>query len=97
MPTDRFDESINLLEREFGDPEESYHVRILGDYGHLEVVDYSTMGGECFIPVRITAAGVDFVATFHDLGMWERTKDAVMKHAPAPTLEVYCRRSGVRR
>ena len=87
-PTDRFDESINLLGREFGDPEVSYHVRILGDYGYLEVVDYSTMGGDCFIPARITAAGVDFVATFHDLGFWQRVKETVMEHAPTPTLAV---------
>ena len=87
-PTDIFDESITILGREFGDFEVSYHVRILGDQGYLEVKDISGAGPgyELFLPYRITGAGVDFVATFRDPSMWQRTKDTVMKHAPAPTL-----------
>ena len=87
-PTDIFDESINLLGREIGDLEVSYHVRILGDQGYLQVNDISGAGPgyELFLPYRITGAGVAFVATFRDPTFWQQTKDAVMQHAPAPTL-----------
>ena len=84
-PTDIFDESISLSGRGFEDPEVSYHVRILADYGYLEV--RGTLATyDVFIPLRITAAGVDFVKTFHDPSLWQQAKQIVLERAPAPTL-----------
>ena len=66
----------------------SYHCRLLGDAGYIEVFDLSSHDGFYFCPSRICWMGVQFLEQFRNDSMWQRAKDVVSEKGVGITLDI---------
>ena len=63
---------------------EYYHVQLLCDAGYLVKLRDTENSG-----YRLTSQGHDFIDTIRDIGIWEKTKEAVAETGGNATLEIF--------
>ena len=68
----------------------SYHVKLLGDAGFLDVYDLRTLGpnGFKYAPRALTNAGHDLLDSMRDRSIWEKAKDELKTVGGSASLEV---------
>ena len=70
--------NFNLVDVPGHEQEEiSYHVKLLGDAGYMEVHDLLAFGpnGYRYAPKALTNAGHDLLDSMRDRSIWEKAKD----------------------
>lgn len=83
--------SFDLVEIPGHEQEEiSYHVKLLGDAGYLDVYDRRTLGpeGYRFAPSNLTNAGHDFLDGIRSKAIWESAKEKLQEIGGTAPLDV---------
>lgn len=84
-------QSIELVEVPSHDQEEiSYHVKLLGDAGYLDIYDLRTLGPDGFryAPSALTNAGHDLLDGMRNNSIWDATKARLLKIGGSAPLDV---------
>ena len=84
-------QSIELVEVSGYDQEEvSYHVKLLGDAGYLDIYDLRTLGPDGFryAPSALTNTGHDFLDGMRNSSVWDATKARLLKIGGSAPLDV---------
>ena len=65
----------------------SYHCRLLGDAGYIEVYDLSSHDGDYYCPCRIRWLGIQFLEQFRNDSLWQRAKDVASEKGVGMALD----------
>lgn len=79
---------VELEFDEYADDVVAYHVLLLHEADLLEAVDFSTMGGPAWRPVRLTWEGHEFLEASRDDTRWEKAKQLMTQHGGGMSFEV---------
>jgi hypothetical protein len=66
----------------------NYQLHILRQAGLIEAIDFSTLGGVAYRPLRLTWEGNEFLDAAHDDTIWNRAKDRFGKAGGALTFDL---------
>ena|SRR6266436_6058713 len=70
-------------------PEEiHYHLKLLKEAGLIEAVDCTTGAGLCFIPIRLTWQGNEFLDAIKNETVWNKVKGTVKEKGGAIPFEI---------
>lgn len=83
--------TMNPVKLTFADRPENeiaYHVLLLDEAGLLEAMDFSSMDGPAWKPVRLTWEGHEFLEASRDDTRWEKAKAMMQEKAGGMSFEV---------
>jgi DNA-binding transcriptional ArsR family regulator len=66
----------------------SYHIMLLSEAGLVEARDASDSEGLCWMAMRLTHDGHEFLDTSREEGIWQKAKKAVAEKAGGVSLDV---------
>lgn len=79
---------IELEFDEYAEEAVTYHVMLLHEAGLLEAMDFSSMDGPAWKPVRLTWEGHEFLEASRDDTRWEQAKELMREEAGGMSFEV---------
>lgn len=90
-PEDAIPISKSPLIPDMDSKEYSYHCRLLGDAGYIDICDLSSHDGFYYCPTGIRWLGVQFLEQFRSDSLWQRAKDVASEKGVGLTLDILLR------